>query len=279
MTGLDRFVKNPFQRVQFHLILVLVLIFSVGFPSKSSSAQAVFNPSDFNIKEQDFLEEQEEICEQNCLQVSSKDKNLKPSIDISKPIRHGEQNVKKVALTFDDGPYALTDEYIKVLREYDVPATFFLLGMQIDKYPDKAQSIADVGFEIGIHSYAHKQLTKMTTDSLNADLAESLSSLKAATGIDTNLFRPPYGDFSETVVETAQKYDLATILWNVDPRDWQKNSAEAIANHVLEYTQDGSIILLHEGREGTLKALPKIIDGLREKGYEIVSISELLSSQ
>ena len=278
MTRLDKGSIKSFCWYKIPLISLLVFIFSLGFPNMSSSAQAVFNPSDINISEQDFLEEYEEICGHNCFQNSVEKDEKNSFLDLSKPITNGKPNVKKVALTFDDGPYTLTDEYLKILQQYDVPASFFLLGMQVDKYPEKAKNIVDLGFEVGIHSYAHKQLTKMTSTSVNDDLVKSLKSLKNATGIESNLFRPPYGAFNKAVIETAQKHDLATVLWNVDPRDWDSNSADSIANHVIEHTQDGSIILLHEGRDSTLKALPKIIHGLRERGFEIVFISELLSS-
>jgi len=279
MINLDRYIKKPFLKMQFCLFLILTLFFSLISPEHSSSAQSTFSPVDMQHRQQDFLDEAEEICN-NCLRLRLKDDNPDTSsIDKTKAIRSGS-DIKKIALTFDDGPfYTLTEEYIKVLLDYDVPATFFLLGLQIDKYPDKALEIAEAGFEIGIHSYGHKQLTKLSQEDIDADLERALSTLKKSTGKGTELFRPPYGDYNNTVLETTQKHDLATILWNVDPRDWAKADAEKIANHVINHTQNGSIILLHEGRKGTLKALPIIITTLREQGYEFVSVSELLSEQ
>lgn len=204
---------------------------------------------------------------------------LSKSVLASKFIRHGSEDIKQVAITFDDGPYLLTEKYIEILKAYDIRATFFLIGVQVEKYPDDAKMIIDNGYEIGIHSYNHKKLTNMSIDSIETDLIKSLETIeKIARETDIRFFRPPFGSFNDSVIETAKKHNLTTVLWCVDPQDWQKDDSEQIARHVIEKANNGAIILLHEGRQGTLEALPRIIEGLWKKGFEIVSLSELLST-
>ena len=130
----------------------------------------------------------------------------------SKFIRQGPKDVKKVALTFDDGPYMMTDKYIDILRAYDISATFFLIGSQVEKYPDKAKIIIENGNEVGIHSYSHKQLSKMSAESIENDLQKSISIINNVAETDIRFFRPPFGDFNDTVIKTAKNHDLTTIL-------------------------------------------------------------------
>ena len=96
----------------------------------------------------------------------------------SKFIRQGSEEVNKVAITFDDGPYLLTEKYIEVLQTYDVPATFFMIGVQIEKYPDSAKKIIENGYEVGIHSYAHTQLTRMSIDPIDDDFQKTITAIK-----------------------------------------------------------------------------------------------------
>ena len=188
--------------------------------------------------------------------------------------------VGKVALSFDDGPYdQLTEEYIEVLKKYDVEATFFLVGNRVERFPELAEKIAKTGFDIGSHSYAHAQLTKRNPPWIVKDLEKTKASIKKASGVDVKLFRPPYGDCNQAVLKAAMAQDLITVKWNVDPKDWQVDDPAKIVENILTNSTDGSIILMHEGRESTLEALPQIISGLRAKGFEIVSVAELLSAE
>jgi len=204
---------------------------------------------------------------------------LSQSVMASKFIRQGSQTKRRVSITFDDGPYLLTDQYINILKNYNINATFFLIGVQVEKYPDMAKKIAESGYEIGVHSYAHRRLSTMNINSIVDDFEKSLSVVKRITDSDIRFFRPPFGDFNDSVIDIAKKNNLTTVLWCVDPRDWQEDNPTIIAQHVIDYAVNGAIILLHEGRESTLTALPLIIEGLWDKGFEIVSLSELLSEE
>ncbi len=269
-----------------YIICILFAIFFsfCTFPCQISTGQAdkiIVNTSNINDENNTAFLDEMELKQLKRLedQKSQASPTLSKSVLTSKFIRHGSKDVKQVAITFDDGPYLLTEKYIEILKAYDIPATFFLIGVQVEKYPDDAKMIIDNGYEIGIHSYSHKKLTNMRIDSIETDLTKSLDTIEEIVkGADVRFFRPPFGSFNDSVIEIAKKHNLTTVLWCVDPRDWQRNDPNQIAQHVIEKSDNGAIILLHEGRQGTLEALPQIIEGLWEKGFEIVSLSELLST-
>lgn len=186
----------------------------------------------------------------------------------------------KVALSFDDGPYeGFTEKYIEVLKAREVGATFFVVGNRAEKFTEQTKKIAEEGFDIGIHSYAHGQLTKRDANWIAKDFDNAIAAVKKASGVEVKLFRPPYGDYNNTVLGVAVDKGLHTIRWNVDPRDWQEDDPKKIVDNILKYSADGSIILMHEGRQSTLDALPKIIDGLTSRGFEIVSVKDLLLAE
>lgn len=250
-------INTQFPYLRYIMIIIFVVLFSFwAFPSQSSIGQTgkpgaeISSHSSANKTNADFLDEKD----MRHLKQPPVMPALSKSALASKFIRQGSQNVKRVALTFDDGPYLLTEKYIQILQEYDVRATFFLIGVQVEKYPNEAKMIIDNGYEIGIHSYGHKQLTKMDTGLMENDFRKSLAAVRNIAEVDIRFFRPPFGDFNDNVIQTAKSHRLTTILWCVDPRDWQKNDPDEIAQHVLEKADNGAIILLHEGREGTLKA-------------------------
>lgn len=275
--SLENKIKIRFPYVRCIFIIFIIGLFSFwAFPGKSSIGQtAVVEPPLWIESSLDFLDEKE-IRQQIQLDTLPP---LSQSVLASKFVRQGPHDKKRVSITFDDGPYLLTEKYINILQKYNVQATFFLIGVQVEKYPDEAKKIADSGYEIGIHSYNHRQLTAMSISSLEDDFQKSLSAVKSITDSDIRFFRPPFGDFNDTIIDTAKKHSLTTILWCVDPRDWQKDDPKVIAQHVIERAENGAIILLHEGRVATLKALPHIIEGLWARGFEIVSLSELLSDE
>lgn len=269
--------NNKFSYIRCIFIVFIVMFFSFcAFPGKSSIGQTAVaqQPLWINWDNMDFFDERE------IRQMRQKTlPSLSESVLASKFIRQGPNYKKRVAITFDDGPYLLTEKYISVLQEYNIQATFFLIGVQIEKYPDEAKKIVESGYEVGIHSYSHRQLTTMDISSIEDDFQKSLSAVKSIANSEIRFFRPPYGSFNDTVIEIAKKHGLTTALWCVDPRDWQVDDWNLIARHVIEKAENGAIILLHEGREATLKALPSIIEGLWARGFDIVSLSELLSDE
>lgn len=184
-----------------------------------------------------------------------------------------------IALTFDDGPSEYTPEILDILKEKDATATFFNLGNSAAKYPEYCRDIVEAGCELASHTNAHQNLPTLDRDSLRAEITSAADTLEQASGERPQMIRAPYGAFTE--VEWGRAGDLisANVLWNIDTLDWERPGADAIVSAVLDGARNGAIVLMHDGggnREQDIEALPKIIDGLRERGYTLVTVSELM---
>lgn len=194
--------------------------------------------------------------------------------------------VKRVALTFDDGPDQLyTPKVLDILHEYGVPGTFFLVGTQVEKFQDTAKRIVDEGHSIGNHTWNHTDLSKLSAAAIREQIRKGDEALKKATGTVPSLVRAPYGAVSKTLKTELSKLGRELIGWTVDPRDWAGTSVEAMRKNVNDTVRPGGIILLHSfgGKNGdlnnTLELLPLIIDDLHQEGYEFVTIEELLEAE
>lgn len=189
------------------------------------------------------------------------------------------KGAKKVALTFDAAwGDEDADQILTTLKANDVKATFFMVGDWVRKYPELVKRIADEGHDVANHSDKHPHVASMSKEAIKADIMAAHEEIKKITGKTCTLYRPPYGEFNNTVLEAASECQYYTIQWDVDSIDWKGYDAPTIIKKVLEHKHlgDGSIILLHNGSKHTAEALPKIISGLKEKGFEIVPISELI---
>jgi peptidoglycan-N-acetylglucosamine deacetylase len=187
-----------------------------------------------------------------------------------------------VALTFDDGPSPDTLEILDCLRVENVKATFFLIGREVEKFPEVAQRIANDGHEIGNHSYSHPIFLFCTSGKTRRELEKTQKIIKRATGIEPQIARPPCGVRSPAYFAATGKLGLQTVQWSDTGFDWKKISAERIAENVLETVQSDSIVLLHDGdsagknnRRATTEALPLILRGLREKGLRVAPLGEV----
>jgi peptidoglycan/xylan/chitin deacetylase (PgdA/CDA1 family) len=183
---------------------------------------------------------------------------------------------KVVALTFDDGPSEYTDRYLDVLREKDVPATFFEIGQEMPGREATMRRILAEGNEIGDHTMNHVEYPGYS------QIAGAAARIKAYTGFQPCLFRPPGGAVNSGVIGTAGSLGLKTITWDVDPRDWSLPGTGEIYSNIVGNARPGSIILMHDGggpRDETLAALPEIIDTLRAKGYGFETVSALLGDK
>jgi polysaccharide deacetylase family sporulation protein PdaB len=185
----------------------------------------------------------------------------------------------KLALTFDT---AWGNEDIPVildiLKEYQVRATFFVTGEWVNRYPEDVKRIAKAGHDLGNHSENHKQMTRLTEEECKQEILTVHQRVKKLTGIEMNLFRPPYGDYNNAVVGTARACGYDTIQWDVDSLDWKDYGVKSIIDKTVNHKKlgKGSIILMHTGTKYTAESLAKVIQGLREKGYELVPVSELI---
>ncbi len=194
-------------------------------------------------------------------------------------VTRGPTDRPRIALTFDDNYQpgrALA--VIDVLERYRAPATMFVIGSGITAYPSITKAIADGGFEVGDHSQSHKVLTKLSWSPLLREIGAGTAAFNRATGRRTApLLRPPYGATNSTVAAAAgEKGFLYVVLWDVDTNDWKGLSAATIRDHVLSHAHNGAIVLMHMSAPHTAAALPGIISGLRDRGYELVTVSALL---
>jgi polysaccharide deacetylase family sporulation protein PdaB len=197
--------------------------------------------------------------------------------------RHHENASGKIALTFDDGPHPrYTGQILDILDEYGVRATFFFVGENVSYYPDAARDVARRGHEIGNHTYTHPSAVKTSSQALREELQACERIIQSVTDTSPKLFRPPEGSWNEQVLEVAREQDYSIILWDIDTLDWAHTPAEKISSYVLENTQGGNIILMHDyqsGSCGTMQALRMFIPELLARGYKFVTVSELLGSQ
>jgi peptidoglycan/xylan/chitin deacetylase (PgdA/CDA1 family) len=183
-----------------------------------------------------------------------------------------------VAIGFDDGPWADTAAFVRMLERSHAHATFFLIGRQLSA-TYRATLLRELGDGdvLGDHSFSHPDLT--LSGQVHAQLQRTIQAIRSLTGYTPCVFRPPYGAYDGSVLSIARSLGLATVLWNVDPRDWARPGTAAIERGVLSQVQPGSIIISHDGggpRGQTLAAYPQIISALRRRGFGIVTIPQLL---
>lgn len=186
---------------------------------------------------------------------------------------------KKIALTFDDGPHPkYTREILDILDEYGIKATFFVIGVNADNYPDTLEETVRRGHEIGNHTYTHPHVSYLNTSNLKNELEKCESAIFEHTDYHTKLFRPPEGMIDAAVKNVTCEMDYKVILWNIDTRDWAHTPSEDIAKNVLNNVKSGDIILMHDYifNSPTPKALRMFLPKLIEEGYKFVVISELI---
>jgi peptidoglycan/xylan/chitin deacetylase (PgdA/CDA1 family) len=185
--------------------------------------------------------------------------------------------LRKVALTFDDGPQAQTTEVIvDMLVEAQVPATFFVVGEQCELHAGTLEHVIEAGMSVGVHGWSHTALVGYDAPFVIDELQRTIKLLRSARA-HTTLFRPPYGKWDRCVVDVARRLGLRTIIWDVPGDDWATRDADAIVERVLTKATDRSIVALHDGggeRRQTIAALPSIITGLRSKGLTFTDLAQ-----
>ncbi len=194
--------------------------------------------------------------------------------------RHKQNTQKKIALTFDDGPHPrYTREILDILDEYDVKATFFIVGENAERYPETVCEVLKRGHELGNHTYTHPHLTHENCSDLMEEIKRCESTLYCFDEYRTKYFRPPEGLVDADVRTASCALDYTVILWNIDTRDWAHTPPKTIAKNVLSHVQSGDIILMHDfiGHDSpTPEALKLILPELLAQGYTFVRISELI---
>jgi peptidoglycan-N-acetylglucosamine deacetylase len=191
----------------------------------------------------------------------------------------GTPRHKLIALTFDDGPGPTTPRIVKWLVKHQVPATFFLIGAQVNSFPDMARTEARDGFVLGDHTENHKPLATLSAAGQQQQIVGGFQSIKDTTGRHVHLFRPPEGSFNPTTLQILKSHGLLMVLWSVDTSDYAMPGVDKIVFTALSGARAGGIILMHDGggdRTETLHALPRIVHALRLKGYHLVTVPQLL---
>lgn len=181
-----------------------------------------------------------------------------------------------IALTFDDGPGEYTEELINCLVENNAKATFFMLGQNVEAYPEIAKELSDAGMELGNHSYSHPDLVIIGADAAAQQVSNTDAALKTATGFEATVMRPPGGSFNDSVKAAI---DHPLIIWSIDTRDWATKSEDQTYQVVMDNAQDGSVVLMHDIHEWSVKAAIRMIPDLIAKGFKLVTVSELAEAK
>lgn len=190
---------------------------------------------------------------------------------------------RRIALTFDDVPDPrFTPQVLDALRRKNVKATFFVVGTRAKKHPDLVRRIHKEGHDIGNHSYNHPDFSKLSLYRVREQIGRAEKIIANIVGFRPKLIRPPYGEIMPSQLEWAKKMGYTVVNWDVDSSDWRQLRSETIFRNVIRSVRPGSIVLMHAGGgegqnlNGTVQAIPKLIDWLRAHNYEPVTLSELL---
>lgn len=198
------------------------------------------------------------------------------SLPIYSVDRDGQED-KKVSISFDCAwGVEYTDKLLDIMEKNDVKCTFFAVQFWVEKYPEYAAKIVNAGHELGTHSRTHSYMSKLSKEEIVDELQTSCEAIEKATGQKTNLFRAPYGDYDNLLIDTAKEMGLYTIQWDVDSLDWKNLSGTEIALRIVNGAKNGSIILCHNNGLHTAEALPMIFSTLKNRGYEFVPIGQLI---
>ncbi len=211
------------------------------------------------------------IGKSDALPVSGAKRDL-PIYCVQKP-----ENEKVISISFDAAwGNEDTEQLIDILGKYNVKTTFFVVGGWVDKYPESVKQLHDAGHEIMNHSNTHPHMTQISVEKMKEEVEKCDEKIKNITGVKPTLFRAPYGDYDNKVIQAMRETGHFTIQWDVDSLDWKNLTASEISDRVLKKVKPGSIVLFHNAALHTPEALPNILETLQKDGYKIVPISELI---
>jgi peptidoglycan/xylan/chitin deacetylase (PgdA/CDA1 family) len=184
-----------------------------------------------------------------------------------------------IAITFDDGPHPNnTPRLLDMLRERNIKATFYVIGRNVDLYPNVLRRTVSEGHEIGNHTYTHPILSKLGDSTVREELTKCRDAVARAAGVQPRTMRPPYGALLQRQREWIHaELNYPTIMWSVDPLDWKRPGPSVVTSRILTGTTPGAIVLAHDLHAGTVDAMPATLDGLLNKGFKFVTVSQLLA--
>jgi polysaccharide deacetylase family sporulation protein PdaB len=193
------------------------------------------------------------------------------------PIYEVATDKKVVSISFDASWGAEhTLEIVDILDKYQVKATFFLVNIWLEDYPDMAREIVARGHEVGLHSVSHPHFCSLSDQQMIDELNKNYALIKEVTGFEPKLFRPPFGEYDNRVIDMVTTCGFQSIQWSIDSLDWKDLSAAEIERRVMKNMSAGDIVLFHNNGKHTAEALEPIILKIKEKGLELIPISDLL---
>lgn len=196
------------------------------------------------------------------------------------PIYSVKRDDNKASISFDAAwGNEDTQQLIDILAKYQVKATFFVVGGWVDKYPESVKALADAGHEVMNHSNTHPYMTKFSSQGMLDEVNACADKVEKVTGVRPKLFRPPYGDYNDTLIRTLNENGFYGIQWSVDSLDWKELPASEITQRVTSKIEAGSIVLFHNAAKHTPEALPGILEAIAAKGIELVPISQLIYTE
>lgn len=208
------------------------------------------------------------------LHIREKEQKVQETIGNVQENSNADLGAKKIALTFDDGPHPYyTEQLLDGLKERGVKATFFVTGEHAELHPEIIKKMNEEGHLIGNHTYSHIQLQKNNREEFKAQLLKTNEVISNITGKEVLYVRPPYGTWDKKL-ET--ELNMFPVLWTVDPKDWCSDNVASVTQKVVSKTEENDIILMHDYYESSVTAALKVVDELQEKGYEFVTVEEIL---
>lgn len=184
-----------------------------------------------------------------------------------------QDEVPRIALTFDDGPSEYTEELSQGLKDRGVQATFFLLGQNMEGKEEMVKKLADDGHLLGNHSYHHVQLNKLPAKEACQEIIKTNNLIYEYTGIYPMYMRPPYGEWDQ---DLDCKVEMIPVFWTIDSLDWKIKNTAQIVKKVLAQTEEGDIILMHDGYETSVESAFQIVDQLKKEGYQFVTVDQMI---
>ena len=193
------------------------------------------------------------------------------------PIYYVDTSEKVCAISFDAAwGNEQTNSLLEILDKYEVKSTFFLVRQWVDNFPDDVRAIAEHGHDVGNHSSTHPHMAELSSVEQQTEISDCNDAIEALTDTAPTLFRAPYGEYDNNLVNNLRSRDMYCVQWNIDSLDWKDPSPDEMVSRIKSKLCPGSIILMHNGATNTPEALPKIIEMIQSEGYTIVPISELI---
>lgn len=198
--------------------------------------------------------------------------NILPSAGNS--VKNSEEERKKIALTFDDGPHPqYTEQVLDGLKKRGVKATFFITGENAELYPELVKRMHEEGHLIGNHTYSHIQLTSRNREAFREELIKTNEVIEGITGEGVTYVRPPYGSWDKSF---EKELNMIPVLWNIDPLDWCSKDVSCIVRKIESKIREDDIILMHDSYPSTVTAALQVVDDLQQQEYEFVTVEEIL---